>query len=171
MPIPTPGFAWTDDRTERLKTMWAEGLSCSQIARQLGGVSRNAVIGKVHRLGLQGRAGLPRKSTMSISAVARPCKISKQCDSGSGAMLRPVSLPPTEPAITGEEPTLTELTSQMCRFPVGEADGWQQRFCGKPKAEGAYCAYHARKSINPQGRKASTGLLKQMGHRTPMVLR
>ena len=47
---------WTDERVEKLKKLWAEGLSASQIAAQLGGVSRNAVIGKVHRLNLPGRA-------------------------------------------------------------------------------------------------------------------
>ncbi|HEY5346549.1 MAG TPA: GcrA family cell cycle regulator, partial [Rhizomicrobium sp.] len=47
---------WSDDRVEQLKNLWTEGLSASQIARALGGVTRNAVIGKVHRLGLSGRA-------------------------------------------------------------------------------------------------------------------
>jgi len=47
---------WTDERVEKLKRLWSEGLSASQIAAQLGGVSRNAVIGKVHRLSLPGRA-------------------------------------------------------------------------------------------------------------------
>lgn len=47
---------WTDERVEKLKKLWSEGLSASQIAAQLGGVSRNAVIGKVHRLALPGRA-------------------------------------------------------------------------------------------------------------------
>ena len=45
-------MAWTDDRVEVLKKMWGEGKSASQIAKELGGVTRNAVIGKVHRLGL-----------------------------------------------------------------------------------------------------------------------
>ena len=49
-------MAWTEDRVELLTKLWAEGLSASQIAKQLGGVTRNAVIGKVHRLGLSGRA-------------------------------------------------------------------------------------------------------------------
>ncbi|HDL16571.1 MAG TPA: GcrA cell cycle regulator, partial [Rhizobiales bacterium] len=53
-------MAWTDDRVELLKKLWAEGLSASQIAGQLGGVTRNAVIGKVHRLGLSGRATTSR---------------------------------------------------------------------------------------------------------------
>ena len=48
-------MAWTDDRVEKLRELWTKGLSASQIAVQLGGVSRNAVIGKAHRLGLEGR--------------------------------------------------------------------------------------------------------------------
>jgi GcrA cell cycle regulator len=50
-------MSWTDDRVETLKRMWAEGQSASQIAKELGGVTRNAVIGKVHRLGLSHRVG------------------------------------------------------------------------------------------------------------------
>ena len=53
-------MAWTEDRVETLKKLWADGLSASQIAKQLGGVTRNAVIGKVHRLGLSGRAAPSR---------------------------------------------------------------------------------------------------------------
>ena len=49
-------MAWTEDRVEILSKLWAEGLSASQIAKELGEVTRNAVIGKVHRLGLSGRA-------------------------------------------------------------------------------------------------------------------
>src|SRR5205823_14144104 len=52
-------MTWTDERVETLKRLWAEGLSASQIAAALGGVTRNAVIGKVHRLGLSGRANAP----------------------------------------------------------------------------------------------------------------
>jgi len=50
-------MSWTEDRVETLKKMWADGQSASQIAKELGGVTRNAVIGKVHRLGLSNRAG------------------------------------------------------------------------------------------------------------------
>src|SRR6218665_1072362 len=62
------GMNWTDERVEKLKRLWAEGLSASQIAAQLGGVSRNAVIGKVHRLSLPGRA----KAGGGTSAASRP---------------------------------------------------------------------------------------------------
>ncbi|MEM6439648.1 MAG: GcrA family cell cycle regulator [Pseudomonadota bacterium] len=53
-------MSWTDERVETLKTMWSEGKSASQIAKALGGVTRNAVIGKVHRLGLSNRTAAPK---------------------------------------------------------------------------------------------------------------
>src|SRR6201991_4126581 len=61
-------MSWTDERVELLKKLWSEGLSASQIAGELGGITRNAVIGKVHRLGLSGRAKAPS------SSVPRPRK-------------------------------------------------------------------------------------------------
>ena len=61
-------MSWTDERVETLKKMWGEGQSASQIAKELGGVTRNAVIGKVHRLGLSNRtAGAP-----AAAATAKP---------------------------------------------------------------------------------------------------
>ena len=68
-------MAWTEDRVETLKTMWTDGNSASQIAKALGGVTRNAVIGKVHRLGLSNRAGSIKsnreKSPLRASSKAR----------------------------------------------------------------------------------------------------
>ena len=64
-------MSWTDERVEKLKQLWSEGLSASQIATQLGGVSRNAVIGKVHRLSLPGRAksgGAPTQAAPRATA-------------------------------------------------------------------------------------------------------
>ncbi len=71
-------MSWTDERVETLKKMWGEGQSASQIAKELGGVTRNAVIGKVHRLGLSNRAGASstpapeRKTAKSDSASPAP---------------------------------------------------------------------------------------------------
>ena len=63
-------MSWTDDRVELLKKMWGEGQSASQIAKELGGVTRNAVIGKVHRLGLSNRSA----SASAAEAPAKPAK-------------------------------------------------------------------------------------------------
>jgi hypothetical protein len=68
-------MGWTDERVELLKKLWQEGLSASQIAKALGGVTRNSVIGKVHRLGLSGRAP-PRRSRTGLSIRApRPAPL------------------------------------------------------------------------------------------------
>src|SRR3954453_16165461 len=63
-------MGWTDERVELLKKLWRDGLSASQIAKQLGGVTRNAVIGKIHRLGLSGRSAPSRPSR--APKVSRP---------------------------------------------------------------------------------------------------
>ena len=63
---------WTDERVELLKKLWADGLSASQIAGELGGITRNAVIGKVHRLGLSGRAKAPPLRCRASASRARP---------------------------------------------------------------------------------------------------
>lgn len=65
-------MSWTDERVEILKTMWGEGKSASQIAKELGGVTRNAVIGKVHRLGLSNRNGGAGSSKAAAKETARP---------------------------------------------------------------------------------------------------
>ncbi|MEL6959773.1 MAG: GcrA family cell cycle regulator, partial [Pseudomonadota bacterium] len=65
-------MSWTDERVEILKKMWGEGQSASQIAKELGGVTRNAVIGKVHRLGLSNRAGSGGAAKPAAKAKAEP---------------------------------------------------------------------------------------------------
>ncbi len=65
-------MSWTDERVETLKKMWTEGQSASQIAKELGGVTRNAVIGKVHRLGLSNRAGGAPEPAKTKSAEPAP---------------------------------------------------------------------------------------------------
>lgn len=85
-------MSWTDERVEVLKKLWSEGLSASQIAAQLGGVSRNAVIGKVHRLKLSGRG----KTT---TAAPRSKKVAPAPSVAASAPPRPAA-PPVTPAAT-----------------------------------------------------------------------
>jgi GcrA cell cycle regulator len=85
-------MSWTDDRVEVLKKMWGEGQSASQIAKELGGVTRNAVIGKVHRLGLSNRAG--SSSAATAKKEAKPKATSKTASAPKTRVE-----PKTEPAI------------------------------------------------------------------------
>src|SRR6188508_2837178 len=101
-------MSWTDERVELLKKLWADGLSASQIATELGNVTRNAVIGKVHRLGLSGRAKdkaaaaqRPRKAARSPSA---PVAIPPQ--NRANVIMAPVPRPLViheEPAVPAED--------------------------------------------------------------------
>ena len=90
-------MSWTDERVETLKKMWGEGQSASQIAKELGGVTRNAVIGKVHRLGLSNRAG----SGGSASKAAPKEK-------PAAAAAKPVAKPAPKPKATPSVPAVKE---------------------------------------------------------------
>src|SRR5262249_771045 len=83
--------SWTDERVELLKKLWSDGLSASQIAAELGGITRNAVIGKVHRLGLSGRAKAP-SSAVPRQRKARPAshvlRLSRPAMRGNTALAR-----------------------------------------------------------------------------------
>ncbi|MBO6601976.1 MULTISPECIES: GcrA family cell cycle regulator [Rhodophyticola] len=84
-------MSWTDERVEKLKKMWGEGQSASQIAKELGGVTRNAVIGKVHRLGLSNRA--------TTGATGKPAPAKEPAKATSkAAPSAPKPAPKTEPA-------------------------------------------------------------------------
>lgn len=81
-------MSWTDERVETLKKMWGDGQSASQIAKELGGVTRNAVIGKVHRLGLSNRAG-----TGTAAPAAKPALKEKPSEAVEAPSAKPVSKP------------------------------------------------------------------------------
>ncbi len=85
-------MSWTDERVELLKKMWGEGQSASQIAKELGGVTRNAVIGKVHRLGLSNR------SAGGASAKPAPAKEAAKPAAKSNAKPSKPAAPKPEPA-------------------------------------------------------------------------
>ncbi len=98
-------MSWTDERVELLKKMWGEGQSASQIAKELGGVTRNAVIGKVHRLGLSNRATGGAKADSKAKAEAKPkaapkAKAAPKPKAAPKADSKPE--PKTEPAVAAK---------------------------------------------------------------------
>jgi GcrA cell cycle regulator len=135
---------WSDDRVEQLKTLWTEGLSASQIARALGGVTRNAVIGKVHRLGLAGRA--------SPSRAERP-RVSVPKTHSPRAHVVPAPVVEEDPLTLadGNFATVLTISDRMCRWPIGDPAANEFHFCGRsPKSGSPYCEAHARKAYQPQ---------------------
>lgn len=123
-------MSWTEERVEILRRLWGTGKSASEIAEIIGDVTRNAVIGKAHRLGLSGQ----------------PSPIRKKPE-------RPVAAPrlraPVEERAEGSA-TIHSLTERMCRWPIGDPKHDGFRFCGKSAAEdGPYCAEHASLAYQP----------------------
>ena len=150
---------WTDERVELLKKLWTDGLSASQIAAELGGITRNAVIGKVHRLGLSGRAKSPS------SAAPRPRKprapgmmrLARPTMRGNTA-LAPMYEQDVEPEPElveniipiGQRCTLLELNEEKCHWPVGDPGQPDFYFCGGKTNTGTpYCGYHGRVAYQP----------------------
>src|SRR6476659_7515625 len=110
-------MGWTDERVELLKKLWQDGLSASQIAKQLGGVTRNAVIGKVHRLGLSGRA-TPSKPQRTVFKSPRPTRPVSSAPSLPRRIAEPVAhaAPPRARYVDETPGTATVMTlgAHMC---------------------------------------------------------
>jgi GcrA cell cycle regulator len=156
---------WTEDRVGALKKLWLEGQSASQIAKQLGGgVTRNAVIGKVHRLGLSGRAtpSQPARTTTFRPARTRttpPAQPSAprrleagRTEAAQPAAPRPAVAAPSLPAVAEMPGTATVMTlgAHMCKWPIGDPSSSEFSFCGRRASEGVYCQEHARVAYQPQ---------------------
>ena len=157
-------MGWTDERVEDLKKLWLEGHSASQIAKQLGGVTRNAVIGKVHRLGLSGRAA-PSKPARPVvafkpirtprAAPAAPVAVGvvRRCEPvGPGGVIAVPARPEREEA-PGSATVLT-LGASMCKWPIGDPSSDGFTFCGGRAVQGPYCQTHAQVAYQaPQPKK------------------
>jgi len=162
---------WTDERVEMLKKLWSEGLSASQIAAQLGSVTRNAVIGKVHRLKLSSRgrstASPARQkktsqgSTVSKSA-SRAASVHRTMTTSIGAnalqaqfdaepMVRYHARPVENVVVPiSRRLQLIQLSERTCKWPNGDPLSEDFSFCGNDSAEaGPYCGYHAKIAFQP----------------------
>jgi GcrA cell cycle regulator len=162
-------MGWTDERVETLKKLWLDGLSASQIAKQLGGVTRNAVIGKVHRLGLSGRAApsqparpafkAPRPARPAVTTVPAPRRAAPTQGRDAAAVAVAAPAPPATPRIE-ERGVATVLTlgAHMCKWPIGDPATDDFSFCGRRSTdEGPYCVEHARVAYQPHhGKKKAT---------------
>lgn len=160
---------WTDERVELLRKYWSEGLSASRIAAQLGGVSRNAVIGKVHRLKLSSRG----RTTTTTVRQKKTTTVTKTVVKTHASAPRPVMTTigatalqaqfdaepvarqhyrPTENVVVpiSRRLTLVELSERTCKWPNGDPLTDDFNFCGNDAGEsGPYCTYHAKVAFQP----------------------
>jgi GcrA cell cycle regulator len=155
-------MSWNDERVDALKKLWADGLSASQIAGRLGGVTRNAVIGKVHRLGLAGRATTSRMKTRVPrvrSAIKRGLMARTRPAGTPNSPLKSLYLNDVEPYVQpaeelviplNERKYIQTLTESCCRWPIGDPQQPDFHFCGRKKIPGLpYCEVHARRAFQP----------------------
>lgn len=134
--------AWTEDRIGRLKTLWLEGRSAAQIARDLDhGITRSAVLGKVHRLGLS--AGRARSRASAVSRPSPPRDRTTRPAAAVQAFAGPASTPGHGQA------TLMSVRRCECRWPYGDPKGQDFSLCGRPVARGAFCEPHAAVAYRP----------------------
>jgi GcrA cell cycle regulator len=172
-------MAWTDERVELLKKLWSEGLSARQIADQLGGVTRNAVIGKVHRLGLSGRATTttaktvrPRKKRAPEAVRAKTAAAPKvQAASGKSHFTPPrdnvvrreagfgaanealLNLADELEIPLDERVTMETLKEGQCKWPIGDPMSDDFHFCGRHQhGDSVYCEFHTAKAYQPARR-------------------
>ena len=143
-------MSWTDEKVEKLKELWTKGHTASQIAAALGDTTRNAVIGKAHRLDLEARA----PSKHSGASVSRE---NKQIRRGPAPTSRKAKFQSIllDKNFEPENPkSLEELTDTTCKWPIGHPNEEKFYFCGrKPEGEFPYCKLHVLYAFQPKGSK------------------
>ena len=143
-------MSWTPEREEKLKELWKKGHTASQIAALLGGTTRNAVIGKAHRLNLEARAiskrSIQKENTENNNVESKPQKL------GRKARFKALLL---DKNFEAENPTKLEyLTDKHCRWPLGGNMEPASLFCGRKSMEKfPYCKLHLLYAFQPKNPK------------------
>ena len=144
-------MSWTEEKVLKLRELWTKGYTASQIAEMLGDTSRNAVIGKAHRLNLEERA--PSKSSNKLEKRSVPKSSSK--NRGYVSRKSKFKSLMLDKNFEPENPTsLENLTDQTCKWPSGHPDEENFYFCGrKPEKNFSYCKLHVLYAFQPKGQK------------------
>ena len=142
---------WTPEREHKLKELWKKGHTASQIASMLGDTTRNAVIGKAHRLNLEART-ISKRSTQKIDAENNNTTEVKTQKLGRKARFKALLL---DKSFEQENPKkLEELTDETCRWPLGHPYEEKFYFCGrKPMEKFPYCKLHVLYAFQPKNAK------------------
>tara|TARA_Y100001980_G_C14441050_1_gene227152 strand:- start:19 stop:513 length:495 start_codon:yes stop_codon:yes gene_type:complete len=143
-------MSWTDEKVNKLKELWGKGQTASQIAEIIGGVSRNAVIGKAHRLNLSSK--IKTRTSINDSKVNFKSKDNNIRLKGRRGKFKSLLLDKNfEPA---KNLSLEELTDETCKYMEGHPDDKNSRFCGRKNVEKfSYCPLHLMIVFQPKGKK------------------
>jgi len=165
-------MAWTDERVALLEKLWTEGKSAAEIAKALSeGVTRNAVIGKAHRMGLSGRPSPVKKKKAEVLPKVK-AKIKSKTNTNTNSTSKQQIVPEGEEsfvdiaaraaaatsveASTGDGISIMELTDRVCKWPFGDPRDQEFHFCGSPSQVGKpYCPDHASMAYQTSSRKGA----------------
>ena len=149
-------MSWTDARIEQLRQGWNQGLTATEIAKELGdGITRNAVIGKAHRLGLKARpspvkGGEATIAEVATASVATPAPAAAPVAAPRPAVVAPRKMRPVAPA-KPLRTSLLDLSEKVCKWPIGHPGDADFHFCGKPSNAGfPYCNDHCLQAYQAQ---------------------
>ena len=144
-------MSWTDEKIDKLKKLWGQGNTASQIAEIIGGVSRNAVIGKAHRLNLSAKI---KTRTAASNKDFDSTMEGKEIKNNRGRKSKFKSLI-IEKNFEPENPKqLEELDENSCKWPIGHPDEKSFYFCGRSSLKDfSYCKLHLLYAYQPKGKK------------------
>ena len=143
-------MSWNDEKVAKLKELWGKGKTASQIAEIIGGISRNAVIGKAHRLNLSAKIKTRISSNNNYTNIQDELKIKSK--KGKKSKFKSLII---EKDFEPENPKqLEELDDNSCKWPIGHPDEKSFYFCGRTSLKDfSYCKLHLLYAYQPKGKK------------------